>query len=348
MRIALLAALAAFAAPLLHAAPPLALERPRHWRIVPIGDSITQGNTNHLTYRYPLWKMLIDAGVDFDFVGSHNQYDIGNPNIPNYPTPDGFPFDFDQEGHVFYQTNQLSGNLPRWLTEGHAGSGGYRPDIALVHAGTNDALLAQPVATFVASMTSIITTLQAHHPEVKVLLATIIPTYSTLDSNQQANATVTALNAQIPGIAAATDRPPGKPDARVIVVDQNTGFLANHTLPAPLGGDTYDGVHPSPAGEEKMARRWLEALQLVIATPTVSRDVDGRLFVDFLRVKGSTRLTFRVGVASIPGAWDWTPAATETVSVISTGAWTERVRQRDLSTDLARFLRLEIVLDDPP
>jgi hypothetical protein len=97
-----------------------------------------------------------------------------------------------------------------------------------------------------------------------------------------------------------------------------------------------------------MARRWLEALQLVIATPTVSRDTDGRLFVDFLRVKDSTRLTFRVGVASIPGAWDWTPAATETVSVISTGAWTERVRQRDLSPDLSRFLQLEIQLDETP
>jgi len=70
--------------------------------------------------------------------------------------------------------------------------------------------------------------------------------------------------------------------------------------------------------------------------------------VDFVRVKNSTRLLYRVGVASEPGARDWSPTATETVSVASTGDWTEQVRIRDLTTAVARFLQLQIELNDTP
>jgi lysophospholipase L1-like esterase len=336
--------LAAFAVLPLTAAEPIAFGAPRHWRIAPIGDSITQGDTNHLTYRFYLWKMLIDAGVDFDFVGSLNTYAIVNPDIPPYRNR---AFDYDHEGHVFYQASEIAGQLPHWLAQGQNG-GGYTPDIALVHAGTNDALLRQPVATTVASLTSIVTTLQARNPQVKVLLAKILPIFSPLDSAQQANASINAINTHIDAIAAATDRPAGKPEARVIVVDHNTGFVPNHTLPPPQGGDTYDGVHPSSAGEEKMARRWLEALQLFLLTPTIGRDTDGRLTVDFLRVKNSTFLHYRTGVGSTPGDWDWSPAATESVSLTSGGDWTEQVRLRDATAAPARFLRFEITLTPAP
>ena len=317
------------------AGPPVSFQPPRRWRIVPIGDSITQGNTGHWTYRYPLWKMLIDAGVDFDFVGSLNYFDNINPAIPPYR---GVPFDFDHEGHVFFQSGEIAGPLPGWMNGSLGSSGGYTPDIALVHAGTNDALLAIAVPTTVANLTSIIASLRARNPRVHVLLAKLISTYSFLDPAGITNARVTAINAQIDGIAVAMDLP----DSRVIVVDQNTGFLPNHTVPAPNGGDTHDGVHPSPAGEEKMARRWLEALQLLIMSPSVSRDTDGRMAVDFLRVKNSPHLTYRVGVSSDLDVWDWAPAATETVSTTSTGDWSEWVRIRDLTSTGPRFLKLVV------
>ncbi len=317
------------------AGPPISFQPPRRWRIVPIGDSITQGNTGHWTYRYPLWKMLIDAGVDFDLVGSLNYFDNINPAIPPYR---GVPFDFDHEGHVFFQSGEIAGPLPGWMSGSLGSSGGYTPDIALVHVGTNDALLAIAVPTTVTNLTSIITSLRARNPRVQVLLAKIISTYSFLDPAGAVNARMTAINDQIDGIAAATDRP----DSRVIVVDQNTGFLPNHTVAAPTGGDTYDGVHPSPAGEEKMARRWLEALQLLLMSPSVTRDAEGRMTVDFLRVKNSPRLTYRVGVSSDLDLWDWAPAATESVSTTSTGDWSEWVRIRDLTSVGPRFLQLVV------
>ena len=45
--------------------------------------------------------------------------------------------------------------------------------------------------------------------------------------------------------------------ARVVVVDQYTGFDPN--------ADTRDGIHPNPAGEEKMARVWMSALARVLS-----------------------------------------------------------------------------------
>jgi lysophospholipase L1-like esterase len=328
------ASAAVLLAPHALAGPPIALGPPRHWRIEPLGDSITQGNPAHWTYRYPLWKMLIDAGVDFDFVGSINYFDITNPAIPPYR---GRPFDFDHEGHVFYQSNQIAGQLPTWLSEG-AGGSGYTPDIALMHVGTNDALLAQPTAATVANLSSIVATLRQRNPRVHVLLARIIPIFNPLDTGGQQNGYVSALNAQLDGLAAALDQPA----SRVLVVDHHTGFMANHTLPAPLGGDTYDGVHPSDVGQEKMARRWLEALQLFLLAPTVARDAHGRMAVDFLRVKNRERLTYRVGVSSEPGVWDWSPAATETVGTTDTGDWTELVRIRDLIGDGTRYLKFTV------
>jgi len=39
-------------------------------KIAPYGNSITQAAGDHQSYRYPLWKKLIDAEIPFDFIGS--------------------------------------------------------------------------------------------------------------------------------------------------------------------------------------------------------------------------------------------------------------------------------------
>jgi lysophospholipase L1-like esterase len=282
--------------------------------------------------------MLIDAGVAFDFVGSIDYYEIGNPAIPDYR---GRAFDYHHEARTFYQTNQIAGQFPAWLNDSYGGAG-YTPDIALIHAGTNDALLAQPAAAAIANLQNIVATLRQRNPRVHVLLAKIIPTFSTLDSNQQANANVSAINALIDALAATLDASAAFPDSRVLVVDHNTDFLANHTLPAPGGGDTYDGVHPSPAGEEKMARRWFEALQLFLLEPWIERATDGSLVLGFLRPTGSTRLTYRVLVSGDLLGWQSGAGTTETLSVLPAGSGLDAVRTRDLGSGTARFMRLEL------
>src|SRR6476469_5961300 len=61
-------------------------------RVMPLGDSITQGDQFHSSYRRPLWKLISEQEMNIDFVGS------GKLNFPQHlpPNPD---FDLDNEGH---------------------------------------------------------------------------------------------------------------------------------------------------------------------------------------------------------------------------------------------------------
>ena len=210
-------------------------------KLLPLGDSITQGHRIQQSYRYPLWQTLIDAGIEVDFIGSQrNAYD-GNPEWPDYR---GRAFDRDHQGHWGWRIDQIlnghpnnsAGKLSDWLQ-------GYTPDIVLLHLGSNDAAQGHDSASTVAELGQVIRLLQADNPRVTILLAKVIPF-----GNPRVAPAIHALNAAIDGVARehATAR------SRIIVVDQHTGFDTQT--------DTYDGIHPNASGASKMARRWLRAL----------------------------------------------------------------------------------------
>src|SRR6185503_7079643 len=88
-------------------------------RIMPLGDSIT-GSPG--CWRAILWNRLQNTGfTNIDFVGT-----LG-------PQGCGIPYDGDNEGHGgILATNIVSQNLlPGWLSA-------TRPDIVMMHLGTND------------------------------------------------------------------------------------------------------------------------------------------------------------------------------------------------------------------
>jgi lysophospholipase L1-like esterase len=165
------------------------------------------------------------------------------------PNPD---FDPDHEGHSGWRADQIlngighsdcsgSGGLGIWL-------GSYTPDISLIHLGTNDLLQGQSIESTVSELEGIIALLRADNPAVKVLLAKIIPT-----SDARAAARVPLLNEQIALLAARMDTA----TSRVVLVDMTIGFNT--------ATDLYDGVHPNPSGEQKMAQQWYQALVQVLA-----------------------------------------------------------------------------------
>ncbi len=218
-------------------------------RILPLGDSITQAEINRASYRYPLWKQLIDAEIEFDFVGAMNTqlstYSQGTPPHPDYKTQ---IFDPDHEGHFAWQISDIvngrqpnngtgSGKLAQWLTS-------YDFDIALVHLGTNDAFYRKPNTQIARELTALINILREDNPDAIILLAQVIPT-GRRPADDQA---VENMNTVIPTVVKAMNTK----DSPVILVDQFSGFDA--------ASETYDGVHPNAAGEEKMAERWFEAI----------------------------------------------------------------------------------------
>ncbi|AFY58916.1 hypothetical protein Riv7116_6589 [Rivularia sp. PCC 7116] len=204
-------------------------------KIVTIGDSITQAENGYNSYRKELWELLNEAGYNVDFVGSENR----NKDGGNF---EDRSFDPDHEGHWGWRIDEIingrgGDNLSDWLT-------GYTPDVALIHLGSNDAIQSNSAVSSVEELKQVIDILRQDNPNVTIFLSQLIPAVNGGFNNR-----IQQLNSLIPGIVADKNQA----NSPVILVDQNSGFNANT--------DTYDGVHPDPSGEAKMAQKWFDALK---------------------------------------------------------------------------------------
>jgi lysophospholipase L1-like esterase len=206
-------------------------------RIMPLGDSITSSFGGHDSYRYWLWNSLQDAGYkNIDFVGSQHGVFGGTPSDPN--------FDQDHEGHSGWTADQIAAQVEDWARQA-------RPDVVLLHIGTNDMRASQSVASTINDISTIIDRLRRVNPNVTVLLAKLIPDSENVSS-------IAALDDAIPNLAAQKNRS----SSRVVLVDQSSGFDVSR--------DTFDGLHPNESGEKKIASKFFAAVKpfLSQAAPT--------------------------------------------------------------------------------
>jgi hypothetical protein len=85
------------------------------YRILPVGDSITEGGKSFSNYRYPLWEKLHAAGYLVEFVGSRtSESRVGS---------------LSHEGHGGKNAEFLVGTVENYFRTNTA-------DIVLIHAGT--------------------------------------------------------------------------------------------------------------------------------------------------------------------------------------------------------------------
>ena len=206
-------------------------------KILPLGDSITSGASGYPMYRDNLNTMLIDAGYDFEFVGSLT----GTSSLKH-------------EGHSGIRVDEVDTDIVTWLQ-------GYDVDIALVHLGTNDVMQGKPDATTVTELESVISKLKAEEPNVKMFVAKILPLGDLqpgLLLPDLANDFTNGFNARLTGPWATTNE--------VTIVDQYTNFIVSHMRP--------DTIHPNappntPNGEDKMAQNWFDKLKASALIPPV-------------------------------------------------------------------------------
>ncbi|MFI7129346.1 cellulose binding domain-containing protein [Nonomuraea sp. NPDC050153] len=140
-------------------------------RVMPLGDSITDGFAVPGGYRIDLWQKLVAAGYRVDFVGS----------LFNGPSSLG---DHDHEGHSGWRIDQIDANIVTWLRT-------YRPRTILLHIGTNDIYQNPNGAS--SRLAMLIDRITGNAPDAEVFVATIIPLNG-------ADPTVRAYNSAIPGI----------------------------------------------------------------------------------------------------------------------------------------------------
>lgn len=210
-------------------APAFAAE-PRVYRIMPLGDSITEGGKTFVVYRGLLAEKLKAAGYRVEFAGSKASASAMGP--------------LAHEGYGGRNAEYLASIVGKALAD-------HPADIVLIHAGHNHTAEEMPIPKIIAATESIIGTIRKANPKAIVLLAQVItsgklPKYSYIPE----------LNTSLAKLAEKLN----KPDQPVILVNQAEGF-------DPEKDTINDKVHPNAAGAEKMATRWFEALVKVMEKP---------------------------------------------------------------------------------
>lgn len=196
--------------------------------ILPLGDSITSSGFERLSYRYYLWKALIERGLfNFDFVGSLQDNFRGNPQ---WPSVNGQAFDRHHEGHWGWRIDQVLDAIDDWKEVWDE-----IPTIALVHLGTNNCFQEQNVQSTLYELDQVRSRLQSYNQDMCIILAQLIPSTS-------GSSCIVELNSRIPELIANG----------TTLVDMYSGFDANF--------DTWDGTHPNDKGAVKMADKWLNAI----------------------------------------------------------------------------------------
>ena len=204
-------------------------------KIMPLGASRVQGNRpNHESFRYELWKDLINGGWSFDFIGTME-------DGASYPSVNNITFDNDHEGRGGWTSGEILDGLNDWLDQtGPA-------DIVLFSSPAgNDALQGLSYNQAITNINGIIDALQADNPNVTIVIEQMAPGHSSI-MTQNLTTILNQLQQDLPTIALNQTTT----TSNVIVVDMYTGFTDSMLA---------DDVHYNEIGAEFIASRYYSTL----------------------------------------------------------------------------------------
>ncbi len=199
-------------------------------RIMTLGDSITSGAIGDHTWRYWAWRKL-DPASRPTWVGSKTETWTGDYAVPH--TQWGSRHDS--------QAGVAASTVVGWVPDLMRSE---RPDLVLIDLGTNDTLSIQgsTAADAAASLDRIVAEVQEANPRAQILLG-------QPDGHREVAPSVMAeLAVRLAGVAQARTTS----DSLVSVVDLRSGW--NREL------HTWDGTHPTQAGEFFIASRFVNQL----------------------------------------------------------------------------------------
>ncbi|MGW6007779.1 FG-GAP-like repeat-containing protein [Streptomyces sp. NPDC055210] len=234
-------------------------------KVMPLGDSITfgGGSSTGSGYRSFLHDKLTAQGNSVNFVGSVRA---------------GQMSDNDNEGHPGWTIGDLANITDSSLAN-------YRPNVVLLHIGTNDMNMNVDPAGAPARLGNLIDQIFEAAPQVTLLVSTIVPSSYPATASR-----IGAYNAAIPRVVAAR-RAAGK---HVSLVDMALVTTA----------DLDDALHPNDSGYRKMAEAFWAGVQTVSNAGWITAPVGGD--GSGSPVKGwlpqNTIASGTLGVGSSPGA----------------------------------------------
>ncbi|MEU3078349.1 FG-GAP-like repeat-containing protein [Streptomyces laurentii] len=205
--------------------------------VMPLGDSITEGagSSTRSSYRAALWPQLVPRADTLDFVGSQKH---------------GVLPDTDHEGHSGWLIDGIAANIDAWMEAA-------KPNVVLLHIGTNDMDRDNQVATAPARLAALIDQMIAASPQTTIVVASLVPSASP-----EVQARIDAYNARIPGIVAARQAQGHK--------------VAQVSMGALTTADLNDRLHPNDGGYVKMAGVFAEGIAQVARNGWISPQVTVR------------------------------------------------------------------------
>ncbi len=211
-------------------------------RIMPLGDSITEGWATYATfiqggYRCPLESLLKQSGVSFAFTGNSAALEPGIVTACS---------DVHWEGHGGYDIAGIQG-----FADGDGSIRAYQPEFVLVLGGTND--VAQGHAGSVAGqLSNLLGNIFAQDPNAWVIVSTIPP------MNARASGAIASVAGWAPQIASANAqiKATAARFPRTTLIDFYAAAATN--VSANIGSD---GIHPSVTGYGILADLWSYAIK---------------------------------------------------------------------------------------
>ncbi|WP_232663909.1 GDSL-type esterase/lipase family protein [Pseudonocardia sp. TRM90224] len=201
---------------------------PAPLRIMPLGASSTVGGGSPATagYRGPLQQALRSSGIAIDLVGSCKD---GPPTVA----------DRDHEGHGGWSLARLEPNVRGWVRAA-------RPDVVLLHGGTNDLIQGTPAQVVAQRLDAVLADIDAES-DAHVVVAGV---WAPLTSRAAARAEFARLAAQVVAARAARGQ-------SVTYVDTSSLLGPQHFT---------DGLHANAAGYRRIAAMWEGEIRSYLAT----------------------------------------------------------------------------------
>ncbi|GAB1822552.1 hypothetical protein HerbRD11066_57160 [Herbidospora sp. RD11066] len=211
-------------------------------RVMPLGDSITHGvggNPGGVGYRARLLDLLRDDADTLDFVGS---VDSGQGHIS----------DTDHEGHPRWWVSQID------ALAAECSIARYRPNVVVLHIGTNDLANGQDHLTTLGNYGKLINNIHDVAPLTTIIVSSLVP------SNTPAtNSRISLFNAYL-AQAVNTWIAEGKRVRLVSNGELNVNF-----------DDLTDSLHPNNNGYRKMANAYHNEIKAALAANQIMPPLPG-------------------------------------------------------------------------
>ena len=208
-------------------------------KIMPLGASRVQGLTPLFeSYRFELWKDLIDGGWDFDYIGTETE-------TGSYPNYENLSFDPDHQGKMSWTSEKIFEELESILHET-----GY-PDIVLFSSpGGNDILDGLPYENVIENINDIIDLFQDRNPNIVILIEQLAPGKTSFMTPE-----LTLIFDQAVLDVETIAQEQTDENSLVIPVNMFEGFVDSYLA---------DDIHYNTEGAEFIAQRYYEVLETLL------------------------------------------------------------------------------------